>query len=183
MITKGDDRSGAIFSDCGRYRYRLWRMWNPNLPRMCCVMLNPSTADEIDNDATIERRVRHVRKLMDRERMHFGAVEVVNLFALRSTDPAMLRKVDDPVGPENDRSILAAAYAAADSLGRVLCGWGGDGLIGGRHAAVLKLLADRSLCALKINKDGTPQHPLYLSYSLVPRYWMPEVNDLGDEAV
>jgi hypothetical protein len=49
--------TGATFSECGRYRYRLWRdLHDIKKPRMCLfIMLNPSTADAENNDPTITK--------------------------------------------------------------------------------------------------------------------------------
>lgn len=191
MKIKGTDKSGAIFSDCGKYRYRLWRVWNHELPRVCCIMLNPSTADEIDNDATIERRVRHVKQWMNKGHRAFGSVEIVNAFALRSTDPFALYSSDDPVGPENDKSILSAVRTAIAAGGLVLCGWGshaaklkGISGHGTRHQEIVTSLTMEfaDVAALRINADGTPGHPLYLGYELLPRWWHYD-NLLGELAV
>lgn len=70
-------RSGAIFSDCERYRYRLWREWEPALPTLAFLLLNPSTADERVNDPTIERCQRRAVT------WGYGRLEIVNLFPLR----------------------------------------------------------------------------------------------------
>ena len=98
-----DDRVGALFSPDRVYRYRLWRRWKPEEPALVYVMLNPSTADEIDSDATVTRCIERAR------RMGYGGIEVVNLFALRSTDPTALYRHEAPVGPENDQHILGYA--------------------------------------------------------------------------
>ena len=50
-----EQRSGAIISACGQYRYHLWRRWDELLPTMVWVMLNPSTADATEDDPTIRR--------------------------------------------------------------------------------------------------------------------------------
>jgi len=99
----------ATLSPCGRYRYRLGRRWAQHrlsLP-LLFVMLNPSTADAEQDDATIRRcttfAVAH----------GFDAMEVVNLFAFRATDPADLWRAADPVGPDADRHIAEAAARAA----------------------------------------------------------------------
>jgi hypothetical protein len=75
---------GATFSPCARYRYRLWRDWDATKPALTFVMLNPSTADEVTNDATIERCQRRAIE------GGFGRLNVVNIFAYRSTDPDVL---------------------------------------------------------------------------------------------
>ena len=72
---------GAVISDCKRYRYRLWRIWNGSQSRLVFVMLNPSTADGEQDDPTIRKCVGFA------ERLGYGGIEVVNLFAWRATDP------------------------------------------------------------------------------------------------
>ena len=91
--TKGDAPSTAIYSDCERYRYSLTRIWNADGKRVMFVMLNPSTATEVQNDPTVERCERRARAL------GFGALRVTNIFAWRDTDPRKMRAADDPIGP------------------------------------------------------------------------------------
>ena len=50
--------SAAVLSPCGRYRYTLERAWAPNPRYLMWVMLNPSTADATQDDATIRRCIR-----------------------------------------------------------------------------------------------------------------------------
>lgn len=151
---------GAIFSSCRRYRYRLWRRWDGARASLLFCMLNPSTADESDNDPTVERCERRARA------MGFGGLVVTNIFAWRSTDPKMLYALADPVGPDNDATILEEAASA----GMVVCGWGKHGALHGRGAAVARMLMANGVQphALKINNDGSPQHPLYVGYDVVP---------------
>lgn len=109
---------GAIISECGKYRYRLSRLVNTagigENRRILFVMLNPSTADASLDDPTI-------RKCMGfAQRQFHGILEVVNLFAFRSTDPKELKKAHDPVGAQNKSHILRAA---ADS-DMIICAWG-----------------------------------------------------------
>jgi hypothetical protein len=152
--------TGAAISDCGRYRYGLWRIWDDAKPYCLFLMLNPSTADEVDNDPTVERCERRAIE------MNFGGLHVANLFAWRSTDPRALTTAADPVGPDNDRAIVQVARAA----GMVICGWGNDGALLGRDTAVLALLraAGVKAHALKVNKVGSPRHPLYVAYTQKP---------------
>lgn len=155
--------SGAVFSSCGAYRYRLWRIWNPALKPLNLLMLNPSTADEAENDPTVERCERRA------DMLGFGGLIVTNLYALRSTDPKVLYTHDDPIGTDNDAAIIRAAL---DS-GAVICGWGAHGpkVIRGRPGTVLHYLNAAGVrpMALKVNGDGSPQHPLYLAYELQPQ--------------
>ena len=62
-------------------------------PRIVWIMLNPSSATAAEVDPTINRILRFSK------RWGHGAAEVVNLFALRATDPNVLKRHFDPVGP------------------------------------------------------------------------------------
>ena len=150
----------ATFDPTRRYRYRLSRVWDPAGPRVCFVMCNPSTADALTLDPTVRRCAGFAR------RWGAGAFEVTNVFALRSTDPAALRRSPDPVGPGNDDAIVAAATSAD----RVVCAWGIHGALHDRHDRVLALLdrAGVSAEALRLTRSGLPGHPLYLPADAVP---------------
>ncbi len=169
MIARGHEggsvRSVAWYSPCDGYRYRLDRTWDAGGPRAAIVMLNPSTATEAADDRTIARCGARMRAL------GFGAMTVVNLFAWRATDPAVLVRVADPVGPGNDGVIADAAAGA----GLVLCGWGNGGALHGRGTAVAAMLVAQG-CALHVlglTRTGAPRHPLYLGYAARPVPWRP----------
>jgi hypothetical protein len=172
MITrshiKGDAASGAVYSDCEAYRYSLTRVWDPEGARVGFVMLNPSTATEVQNDPTVERCERRARALA------FGGFRVTNIFAWRDTDPQAMRRAVDPVGPENDAALIEAA-AWAD---RVICGWGNHGAHLGRGPAVEALLraTGRPLHHLGLSKAGHPKHPLYIAYAKGPEPWEPRAS-------
>lgn len=145
----------ATFDEHGIYRFRLSRVWGaPGAPRANFLMLNPSTADAFSVDPTIRRCLSFAQA------WGAGALEVTNVFALRSTDPGGLRAVSDPVGPGNDTAILAAAQAADI----VVAAWGVHARLGGREKAVLDLLAAAGvkLNYLRLTKAGHPGHPLYV---------------------
>lgn len=161
--TKGDAPSSAVYSPCGSYRYVLTREWSPELPRALFVMLNPSTATEIQNDPTVERCERRARVL------GFGAFRVCNIFAFRATDPRVMRVADDPVGPEND----AAIRESADWGDKVICAWGAHGahLSRGPYVETLLRSTGKRLWHLGVTKDGHPRHPLYIGYKVQPILW------------
>jgi hypothetical protein len=148
-------RGDAAFSADRAYRYRLRRWWDPARSPCAFVLLNPSTADERRDDPTIRRCVGFARV------GGFGSAVVVNLFALRATDPRVLVAARDPVGSGNDAAIVAAAREAA----AIVIGWGAWGeRFGDRVAAVRALLAPfrARLFALGWTRSGEPRHPLYL---------------------
>jgi len=161
--TKGDAPSTAIYSDCERYRYSLTRVWDPAGQRVMFVMLNPSTATEVQNDPTVERCERRARAL------GYGSFQVTNIFAWRDTDPKKMRAASDPVGPENDAAILKGAGWADD----IVAAWGTHGAHLDRGTAVEALLrgADQPLYHLGLSQAGHPKHPLYISYAQRPIPW------------
>ena len=167
MITrhhqKGDAASYAIYSDCERYRYQLTRVWKDTAPKALFIMLNPSTATEVQNDPTVERCERRARAL------GFGAFRVTNIFAWRDTDPSLMRKAVEPVGPANDAAILDGC-AWAD---QIICAWGTHGEHLGRGAQVEAMLrnAQHDLFHLGLSKAGHPKHPLYIAYTEIPCAW------------
>lgn len=145
---------GAVFDKSGAYRYRLWRHWDPALPKLCIIMLNPSTANAEQNDPTISRCINLAKE------WGYGGVEVVNLFAYRATNPRDLWQADDPVGPSNDRYIK---YAAAHSESCVVA-WGNlPPTRLARAKSVLQILRARKLLCPGVTKLSHPRHPLYLS--------------------
>lgn len=145
------------------YRYALWRGWrrqvapgaaDPTHYRyVLFVGLNPSTADDRKDDPTIRREVDFA------DRMGFEVYVKVNLFALRAKDRGVMLEHHEPIGPENDASIL---YYAARSKS-IVAAWGNDGAHMGRAERVTRILAPYGpvLCLGK-NADGSPKHPLYL---------------------
>lgn len=156
--------SGATFSEDRKYRSLLWRIWDTNLPLLCVCLLNPSIASEEASDPTISRQAERAR------RMVFGGLLVVNAFDLVATDPNDMKRHPKPLSDENDGAILAACQRAVNSGGMVICGWGGN-CTQARHNELVRLLHGIPLHALKVNADGSPQHPLYLSYNLKPVSW------------
>jgi hypothetical protein len=152
----------AVFSQDRKYRYTLTREWPYGEGTLCVCALNPSSADEIKNDATVERCIYRAKS------WGYRRFVMVNLFAWRSTDPTVLATVPDPVGPENDAHILAQAKES----NLFIAGWGSRSpLVPDRSKAVTSMLnnAGVKMHALIVSAvTGEPGHPLYLSYSRRP---------------
>lgn len=152
-----DGSKGAVLSADGLYRYELFRVWDQALPVVVWIMLNPSTADHEADDPTIRKCVKFAKA------WGYGGIRVVNLFALRATDPDLLKPAGYPkaVGEHNDQYLAEACRDAA----LIVAAWGQKGKLWGRAASVRFKLGTQGvkLHALKVAKDGfTPHHPLYL---------------------
>lgn len=162
--TYGGAHSGAIISDDKRYRYALWRQWDASRPGCNFVLLNPSTADADHDDATI------IRLSARAKAAGFGSLAVTNAYAFRATDPNFLKRFaktgGDPVGPQNERAL----YAFGKSAKAVLIGWGAhiDDVVPDRHKWMLTFFREAGIDVhdLGRNSDGTPKHPLYISYNV-----------------
>lgn len=150
----------AIFSPNRAYRYYLERVWNSALPVLAIIGLNPSTADETQDDPTIRRCIAFAKQ------DGYGAVVMLNLFAYRSTDPKRLPEVYDPIGPHNN-NMLRRHTDGRD----VLLAWGTRGGLYARDYAVVGLLQGKALLCLGKTKDGHPKHPLYLKSDTSMQPW------------
>ncbi|MGW9268909.1 DUF1643 domain-containing protein [Microbacterium sp. NPDC055599] len=128
------------------YRYSLTRVWDESLPLVTFVLLNPSTADDVELDPTLRRCVGFAR------REQFGGMRVLNLYAFRATKPKVMLAAPDPIGIDNDKALASAT-------GVVIAGWGTNARATRVSRAVTLL---PKLKALKTTKDGHPQHPLYV---------------------
>ena len=153
----------ALLSPDGRYRYWLTRDWARG-PVATFIMLNPSTADASVDDPTIRRCIGFARA------WGMGGLKVVNLYALRSTDPKALWTADDPVGPDNDFHLRDAAGWANRLSWPLVAAWGANAKPD-RIAVVRRLDGMNRLTALGVTKDGQPRHPLYLRADATLQPW------------
>lgn len=164
----------AVISECGRYRYQLKRrssVENPIAGFAVFCMLNPSTADADVDDPTI-RRCRAFAHRWD-----CAGLLVVNLYALRATDPRELRRAGyaAAVGPENDDWLRDAASRARD----VVCAWGTNAdLERVRQAVAIFRGAGARLWCLGTTKDGHPRHPLYVRGDAKAIEWTPPFGEV-----
>jgi len=122
--------------------------------------LNPSTADETQDDPTVRRCLGYAKQ------WGYGRMVMLNIFAFRATDPRVMKAAPDPVGPENDRYLLEASRRAH----LVVAAWGNHGAFRGRSKRVVEMLrqAGVELRCLKLTGQGEPGHPLYLPKNLQP---------------
>lgn len=145
-------KNGAAFSEDRKHRYALWRIWDESKPLVMFIGLNPSTANETDNDPTIKSVCRIAAN------NGYGGVYMMNCFSYVSTDPKLLKS--NPMAEEwNNNTLTATASRCKD----VVFAWGNFDIVKERGR-------DKELCemfpnalALHINKNGSPKHPLYCS--------------------
>lgn len=146
------------------YRYDLWRGLAGDQPRLLFVMLNPSTADATQDDATIRRCLGFAR------REHAHRLDVVNLYALRARNPARLDEHPDPVGPLNDTVIAARALETVQEAGKIVLAYGAlrrpaHAVRAARVTTLLRRTLEPytgDLWCLGRTASGAPRHPLYV---------------------
>ena len=161
----------ALLSPCGLYRYWLTRIWDRSKPVLVVVMVNPSKADHRVNDPTISRLIAFAK------RWGYGGFLVVNLNALRSSDPAELRRAADPIGPDNSMHLAAAL----DRGGPVLVAWGNDGIFLDGDKRFLRMASARGvqLLCLGTTSGGHPKHPQARGKHRVPDDFEPVPFTIG----
>ena len=125
------------------------------------IGLNPSTADETNDDPTIRRCIRFAK------RWGYSGLCMMNLFAFRATSPEDMKAIEnrDPVGPDNDRALIDIA----EDADVIVAALGTHGKYMGRDEEVKAMLPQ--LHYLRLTKDGFPSHPLYLPKTLRPILW------------
>lgn len=180
MSTRTIDRD-TTFSPCRKYRYTLWREFgDPEMHFDACndgergcqlesylmvIGLNPSTADETNDDPTIRRCIGFAK------RWGFGALCMTNLFAYRATDPEVMKRSLSPEGETIDSDTSENCQwlrKIADGSGMILAAWGKHGSFRSRAETVRRILGGKKVYALKLNKDGSPMHPLYVASDTQP---------------
>lgn len=126
------------------------------------IGLNPSTADETQDDPTIRRCIDFSK------RWGYGAMCMTNLFAFRATDPEAMKQSEDPVGKDNDQWI----FHIASEAGLVVAAWGNHGEFQNRGEVILNHLKNIQGVSrphhLRLTNSGHPRHPLYLRKDLKP---------------
>jgi hypothetical protein len=155
-----DSHVTAVFSDCQQYRYQLREIWDPARPLVLWLLMNPSVACLDYSDPTLRKTGKFARA------WGFGGQLVGNVHAYRATDKTRLLQVADPVGPENDRLILEMA---AEAQTVVLAFGQPPQALRPRGQQLTQLLRHHpGLSYMRLSKDGTPVHPLYLPDVLRP---------------
>lgn len=143
---------GADFSPCRTWRYALWRRWDwqDYANQVMFIGLNPSTADESEDDPTIRRCIGFAK------RWGYGGLIMMNAYAFRATDPKVMKAATDPIGPGNDEAFC---YRRTH-VGLIVAAWGSH--CSQERADQVCQAISRPIKCLGKNKNGSPKHPLYL---------------------
>lgn len=148
----------ATLSPDEYFRFSLTRAWINTKDRdyhrsALFIMLNPSTANNYQDDPTVKRCV-NIADTHDCDRL-----TIVNLFPFITPIPKVLMKWTAEKLDQNDAHIRDAL----EHTQLIICAWGSlvkDEILRSRAREVLKLIHVPTF-ALHINKDGNPKHPLY----------------------
>jgi hypothetical protein len=161
----------ADFSPCRTYRYRLTRRWSDG-PTLNVIGLNPSTADETQDDPTIRRCIGFAKS------WGYHGLVMTNLCAFRATDPKDLWNAPEPAGPDNDRWLKQEAEVA----GLVLAAWGANIMTHDAGPRMLRyVLQGIEVHCLGKTRDGHPRHPLYIAKATQPIPFRVTPPAAGDE--
>ena len=162
----------AIISDCNKYRYELHREWDRSKGKVLFIMLNPSTADGLNNDLTTIRCMNFAKK------WGYGGIMIGNIYPFRAKRPKDLKKwiSDDSISLELYSSNIYHVQDMMNQCDLTVCAWGGN------HKGVPEMLEYTSdLHYLELCDDGiTPKHPLgNLSKDLVPIKYKLNTTEVG----
>lgn len=155
----------AVLSECGKYRYSLFRSWGYG-PRLLFIMLNPSTADHTIDDPTVRKCIKYAKKF------GFDSLSIVNLFAYRATDPKELKglSTSEKEGDDNYMTLSRNLKECMLTGGKVVVAWGNHGGPNGTEN-FFNIFRDTDLYCLDQNKNGAPKHPLYCKDDLELKPW------------
>ena len=144
---------GAIISECGKYRFQLWRIWDSSKPVILWIMHNPSTADANVDDPTIRRIINFSKD------WGYGGLYVGNIFPYRATNPKLLlyKAVSEILPEENSLHLNYMGSKCSDFI-----------LAYGNPVTKISLSLNAKFKVLKLTKKGNDCHPLYLKSNLQP---------------
>jgi hypothetical protein len=141
-------------------------------------MLNPSTADDVFDDATIRRCVGFAK------RWGFSGIVVTNLFAYRATQPKDLKTLlqisggwHQAVGHDNTAHLEREAKNAR----AIVCAWGDNceslpEYSSHRDLDVIAMLRLYDLFCIRRTLKGNPAHPVRERYTGAPQMFCPKLN-------
>ena len=127
-------------------RYSLKREWDKSKNKILYIMLNPSFADDKDDDPTIRRLINFTKKF------NSGGFLVGNIFTTITPNPKELDK-SKGMSDKNFEELIKLI----NKVDQIVYAWGSSI----EEPQLLKKLVLNPKCFGK-NLNGTPKHPLYL---------------------
>jgi hypothetical protein len=70
-------------------RYQLWRIWDGEKPLILFILLNPSNADDKNDDKTVKKLIGFTKMF------EFGGFYLGNLYSLITTTPSPEKFIND----------------------------------------------------------------------------------------
>ena len=139
----------AEFSIDKKDRYSLKREWDKSKNQILYIMLNPSMADDKNDDPTIRRLIDFTRKF------EYGGFLVGNIFTTITPNP---KEIDRSKGISDKN--FEELFKLINKVDLIVYAWGNTV----EEPQPLKELVSSPKCFGK-NLNGTPKHPLYLPSS------------------
>ena len=136
----------AEFSIDKKERYSLKREWDNSKNKILYIMLNPSLADDKNDDPTIRRLINFTKKF------NSGGFLVGNIFTTITPNPKELDK-SKGMSDKNFEELIKLI----NKVDQIVYAWGSSI----EEPQLLKKLVLSPKCFGK-NVNGTPKHPLYL---------------------
>ena len=136
----------AEFSIDKKERYSLNREWDESKNKILYIMLNPSLADDKNDDPTIRRLINFTKKF------NYGGFLVGNIFTTITPNPKELDK-SKGMSDKNFEELIKLI----NKVDQIVYAWGSSV----EEPQLLKKLVLNPKCFGK-NLNGTPKHPLYL---------------------
>ena len=162
-------KKSAIISSCNKYRYELHREWDKDKGKVLFIMLNPSTADGLNNDLTTIRCINFAKK------WGYGGIMIGNIYPFRAKRPKDLKKWLNEGSDyafwksgDDNRNHVGDMAQKADLI---VCAWGCN--YKGTPEWIKDIDSKMGLHYLELCDDGiTPKHPLgNLSKDLKPKHY------------
>ena len=139
----------AEFSIDKKERYSLKREWDESKNKILYIMLNPSLADDKNDDPTIRRLISFTKKF------NYGGFLVGNIFTTITPNPKEIDR-SKGISDKNFEKLLKLI----NKVDQIVYAWGNSI----EEPQLLKELIFSPKCFGK-NLNGTPKHPLYLPSS------------------
>ena len=127
-------------------RYSLKRELDKSKNKILYIMLNPSLADDNNDDPTIRRLINFSKKF------NYGGFLVGNIYSTISPNPKEVDK-SDGISDKN----LVELLKLINQVEEIVYAWGNNAY----EPEFLKDLVSNPKCFGK-NLNGSPKHPLYL---------------------